>query len=301
MSLYKMHKIENSFLKIEVSEMGAELKSLIDKRVDFECIWQGDNRFWAKSSPILFPIIGQLKENCYHYDKQSYYLNRHGFARDLLFGLVEKSDNSLTFELKSNDATKKIYPFDFTLAVTYELYENECMVTYCVINDSNIDLLFSVGGHPAFNLPEYSQCLNENYIEFPLDHSLNRFYLNGGLLSIESDQIELDAKRLFLDNKMFDQDAWVLKEVQSKEIYLKERSSGNGILFSFEGFPYLGLWSAPEALFICLEPWAGLPDDEKHNQDFHEKEGIIKLSSLSNWSAKWSVRTINQNFLNSTI
>lgn len=284
-----MLTIENEFLSIGVFQKGAELRSLIDKNTGFQWIWQADDRFWGKSSPVLFPIVGALKENIFHYDSRTYTLSRHGFARDFDFDVIYHSSTKLIMNLRETEETKKCYPFDFSLILIYELISDKLEVSYIVHNNGDKNMYFSLGAHPAFNLAQYS----ESYIEFPVDDAINRYYLNNNFLSRDFDRIQLDGNRLFLNTKMFDRDAWVLKGLKSKEIYLKDKNTANGCCFSFEGFPYFGLWSVPGASFICLEPWAGLPDNEAHNQSFKTKEGIIHLKSWTSWSAHWTVQTIN--------
>lgn len=284
-----MFLLENEYVAIKVLSKGGELKSFFDKKKQFEWIWQADERFWGKSSPILFPIVGALKENCFQFEDQLYQLSRHGFARDSNFQVVFSSAERLVLEFHATDDSKRNYPFDFTLSISYQLIDRGLQVSYLVNNCGVDDMYFSLGAHPAINFPKQTMALKELCIDFPLDSKLDRYSLNDNLLSLENEQVVLHSNRLFLYDAMFDQDAWVLKGVSSKEIRLKEISTGTGVQFSFENFPFLGLWSVPGATFICLEPWAGLPDNERHNQRIESKEGIVLLKPQSSWSAQWCI------------
>ncbi len=281
-----MYTIENDYLKVGLLQKGAELRSVVDKRDRYEWIWQADGKYWAKSSPILFPVVGALKEGRLIYAGKSYSIPRHGFARDNDFDLVEKTETSLVFAFESNETTRNYFPFDFSLRVRYELKENRLEVGYTVFNPSSDELHFSLGAHPAFNCV-YDQVGTSCCLEFPADDILDRYYLHNNMLSKTSDSVKLENHCLFLNKDTFKADAWIFKHLNSNSVHLK--SINRQLTFSFEGFPYFGLWSAQGGDFICLEPWQGLPDHADHNLLFSEKEGIVKLDKGETWEAKWSI------------
>ena len=281
-----MHKIENEFLSVSILQRGAELRSVVDKRDRYEWIWQADEKYWAKSSPILFPIVGALKEGRFIHKGQSYGLNRHGFARDNDFDLVEKTETCVVFIFDSDDTTKNCFPFDFSLRVRYELRGNRLEVSYVVFNQGTDEIYFSLGAHPAFNCA-YNQVDTRCYVEFPADDTVERCFLHDNLLSKTYDKITLEKHRLFLNKDTFKEDAWIFKNLKSTSVHLK--SHNKQLTFSFESFPYFGLWSLPGSSFICLEPWQGLPDHINHNLLFSEKEGIVRLDVTKSWQAKWSI------------
>ncbi|UQA75616.1 aldose 1-epimerase family protein [Sphingobacterium siyangense] len=281
-----MHTIENEFLRVGIKEKGAELQSAVDKGDNYEWIWQADERYWAKSSPILFPIVGALKEGRFIYGGQSYSLPRHGFARDNSFELVEKTETSIVFSFQANEATRYCFPFEFSLRIKYELKGNRLEVSYAVFNQGTEEIYFSLGAHPAFNC-SYDQVDTRCYIEFPADDRVERYFLHDNLLSKTYNKIKLENHCLFFNKETFKEDAWILKNLNSTSVRLK--SDNKQLIFSFEGFPYFGLWSVPGSSFICLEPWQGLPDHINHNLLFSEKEGIVKLDGTKSWEAKWSI------------
>ncbi|WP_240199767.1 aldose 1-epimerase family protein [Sphingobacterium siyangense] len=282
-----MHTIENGFLSVGLFQKGAELRSVVDKHNKYEWMWQADERYWAKSSPILFPIVGALKEGRFIHAGQIYHLPRHGFARDIDFDIVETTATRIVFALNANDNTEHCFPFHFSLKLTYELKENMLEVSYCVCNLGQDLLYFSLGAHPAFNF-SYNQADNSTaYLEFPADDILERYHLHDNLLSTSFDCIELENHQLFPDRDTFKEDAWILKNLNSNAVII--RSNNRQLRFAYEGFSYFGIWSVPESSFICLEPWQGLPDHVNHNLLFSEKEGIVKLNGNSDWHAKWSI------------
>ena len=158
--------ISNENLVAKIQTNGAELISLINNATQEEIIWKGNPLYWEKHSPILFPIVGSLKNNAYTYNDKIYKMLRHGFARDIAFETISKAENNVTFKLLSSDETKLEYPFDFELLVSFELIANSLEVSYSIKNIGNKLLPFSIGGHPAFALNDdfenYSLAFRDN-------------------------------------------------------------------------------------------------------------------------------------------
>ena len=141
------YQIENDFLKLEISDIGAELKSIQKDGVEY--LWSGDKKYWAGQSPVLFPFVGRLTNGKYYLDGKEYEMNPHGFARKQVYSVVEKTDDSILFELTDNAETLKSYPYHFSLRLEYELVGNEIKVTYRVYNLSEEIMYLGIGGHPA--------------------------------------------------------------------------------------------------------------------------------------------------------
>ncbi|HLT88887.1 MAG TPA: aldose 1-epimerase family protein [Sphingobacterium sp.] len=290
-----MDVIENSYLRVEVHSAGAELRSLYDKKQFRELIWQRDLTFWDKSSPVLFPFIGELKDGNYRYDNETYQMPKHGFARNCEFEVVRRMDEEISFLLQSNETTRQVYPFNFELYLHYKLHHKRLSCTYEIRNSGNSDMLFSIGGHPAFQLDIKSgNDLSGYYFVFPDDHILKRYFIRDGLLHSQPAEQILEGSRLYLRNDMFLDDAWVLKDLQSTEVYLKNKSGDYQIKLDFAGFPYLGLWAPVGAPFVCLEPWGGVNDLEAHGGVLEKKEGVERLAAFSDRKKTWGV-TVGEN------
>ena len=286
-----MNSLENEHLKVWIKPKGAELKSLVNKKTGIEHIWNSNPQFWAKSSPVLFPIVGGLKDNTYRYENKNYTLPRHGFARDYIFEIEKKSENEITYLLTWNELTFENYPFHFELRLTYTLQDNELITTYKVKNIGTNEMYFSLGAHPAFAVPFEQEEGYENYfLEFDKDEKLNRWPLTAeGLIQSESMEMALVNKTLPLTKKTFDDDALVFKDLQSKSISIKSKMSSNNLTFNFKDFPYFGIWAAKNANFVCLEPWCGIADNITHNQELTLKEGINTLQKGQTFERTWSV------------
>ena len=275
--------IQNEFLKATISHKGAELASVWKN--DYNYLWDINTQFWDKTSPVLFPIIGGLKENKFVYEGKDYYLPRHGFARESEFNLVSKTEDSAVFSLKFNEESLKNYPFEFELQIGYFLKGSELKVEYKVINLSSKKIYFSVGAHPAFridgNFEDYT-------LEFDSEKSLKTYKLQDNLFSGVTEEIPLENKKLKLNYSIFEKDALVLKESATSSLTLLKNEKPV-LKVSFPEFPFLGIWTKKDAPFICIEPWLGIADSHNATGKLEEKEGIQPLDANSEFSASWTV------------
>lgn len=266
-----------------INHKGAELISF--KSNTREYIWEGNPDFWGKHSPVLFPIVGTLKNNRYTYKGNNFSLLRHGFARDYNFNLIDKNESQAVFSLKANEETIKLYPFDFELQIIYNIDENQLTVDYKVINNEGSEIPFSLGAHPAFALPKKF----ENYsLAFEHYENLISYQLENDLLSDKSVAITLKDNKLPLNYVLFEKDALIFKELNSKKIAILENNIP--ILdFHFLGFPNFGIWTKQNAAFLCLEPWIGYSDTLTSNGNFDEKEGIQFIDSGKTFECNWRI------------
>ncbi|MCC6287261.1 MAG: aldose 1-epimerase family protein [Chitinophagaceae bacterium] len=285
-----MEFLENKELKIAINPKGAELTSLYDKRTNTEYMWSGDPVFWAKHSPVLFPIVGTLKDDTYYYEGRSYRLSRHGFAREMPFTVADKTENSITFSLVSSTETIQKFPFSFRFYISYLLQNKSLSVKYYVINGGTRPMYFSVGAHPAFKVPvAEGTAYDDYYLEFEKDEDAGRWPISkNGLIEAEPVKL-LSGKKLPLTKPLFYGDALVLKHLKSQVVSLKSDKADKGFNFQFSGFPFLGIWAAKDADFVCIEPWCGIADSVNTNQDFTQKEGINKLEAGGVFERAWTV------------
>ncbi|WP_316802504.1 aldose 1-epimerase family protein [Pedobacter nototheniae] len=283
-----MITLENNYLKVTLATKGAELQSLFSKETEIEYLWSADPKYWAKHSPVLFPIVGSLKDESYIYKGKTYNLPRHGFARDQVFGIEKQSKTEVVFTLSQSEETLKAYPFQFELKLKYQIIDRKLNLTYEVINTGSEELLFSLGAHPAFAVPNTPNTVYEDYyLAFNSDDKLTYWKLDAGLVANETANVELGGHKLNLEHNLFYNDALVFKNMQSNCISLLNTKNEFGLHFHFEDFPFFGIWAAPDAPFICLEPWCGVADSVNHNQRLERKEGINRLEKGKKWSRFW--------------
>lgn len=279
--------ISNSNLTAQINHFGAELFSL-QNRSKKEYIWEGNPVFWGKHSPVLFPIVGTLKNNSFHYKESEYHLSRHGFARELAFELIEKNENSATFSLLSSEETKKVYPFDFELQICYSLDENKLNIDYKVINKNDSIMPFSIGAHPAFAL---EKPFEDYTLAFEHAEILTSYELENDLLSDKSTTIKMNDNQVPLTYSLFDKDALIFKKLQSKSITILENQ--NPLLrVQFYDFPNLGIWTKNNAPFLCIEPWLGYSDTFDSSGNILEKEGIQLLEAKKSLESNFSIEIL---------
>jgi galactose mutarotase-like enzyme len=265
--------ISNSQLSATINTLGAELISLVKNNKNY--IWQVDETYWNKTSPILFPIVGRLKNDNYTFNGKTYQLPRHGFARNMEFTFDKKSEYQVIFEVEATKETKANYPFDFKLLIAYTFMDNELVIEYFVRNQSDEVLPFSIGAHPAFAISGKF----ENYsLQFNAADTFETHHLENESFNGKTTLVETKNNSIALNYALFEKDALVFKQLKSNEVILKNKEK-EILKVNYDHFPYLGIWTKQNAPFICIEPWCGLADSSNHNGNFEEKEGINYLSA----------------------
>lgn len=283
-------------LKIQTKKSGAELTSV--QYNGKEMLFQGakvldsnGNIYWKRQAPILFPIVGQLKNSQTQIEGEIYEMSQHGFARDMDFEEISKTENKHHYILKYNEGTLKKYPYKFELHVIYEIIGDTLTVTYKVKNIDDKTIYFGLGGHPAFNCDysngeyEISFSENENKIEF--------LKLKNGLIDTEKAQNILQDNKIYLKEDTFDNDAVIMKNLKSNKVILQNHETNQKILeLDFTGFPYLALWSKKGAPFVCIEPWQNTADKIDSVQIYKDKENIIELPKDKKYQCKFMIKIL---------
>ncbi len=267
-----MITIFNDFLTVTFSEKGAELKSL--KSEGKEYIWNGDPAFWSGSAPVLFPICSGLKDNEFIFEGKTYSMPKHGFAKSEIFEAEVIKDDSVTFLLSSKNCPKENYPFEYELRIIYTLDCKKINVEYKINNLTDGEMFFSIGAHEGYYCPEGI----ENYeIIFEKPENLDAYQLVGPLLSFDTKNYGLDTTVLQLDNSLFDNDCLIFKNLNSKSLFLQNKTTNQKVRLCFDEFPYLLIWTIPGAPYVCIEPWCGITDNVNTTKLISEKEGICKI------------------------
>ena len=278
--------ISSNSLTASIDTMGAQLMSL--RKGESEYLWQGDSNWWPRRAPILFPIVGVLKDGKAESAEGTISLARHGLARLNQFEVVEQSATSVTLQLKSTEETRKAYPYDFELKLIFSVAGNTLTQTYEVTNPANVVLPFTLGAHPAFNIPipgVEASSLDQYHLLFTRSWtSYGPSITDEGLCDYTTPQrLIVDSNTLPLSWELIDREKTItLEDVPDRRITLvanaEASSEAHGIQMDFEGFDYLGIWSAaPGCPFVALEPWCGIADTVDCDGIFEHKPGIISL------------------------
>ena len=282
-------------LEIITTPSGAELTSI--KYHGEEFLHQGEKVldsngkvYWKRRAPILFPIVGSLKNNTTIINGEKFEMLQHGFARDMKFDMLKISEREHIYVLKYNQETVKMYPFKFELYVSYLIDNNKLIVKYKVKNLDDKTMFFGIGGHPAFaiNLKE-----NKYRLEFDEKEENAKFYqLDNGLISYKNNYINKsimsNEKSISIGKDTFTHDAIIMGNLKSKKIRLIENNNTRLVL-DFTGFKYLGIWSKKNAPFICIEPWYTTADYTDSNSIFEEKRDNIKLEENEEFECSYSI------------
>ena len=283
------------------SRLGAELTSFKLDGVEKlhqgqDCIDENGRIYWKRHFPVLFPIVGKLKQNKTIINGRTYEMNQHGFARDMDFEPITKLDNFHSYVLKSNASTLVKYPFEFALYVTYRTDGNKLTTIYKIVNEGDNNMPFGIGGHPALKIDRDDLKNGEYYLEFEQDEEKIHFlYLVDGLIGTEyAKNVMLDKRKLPINPHSFDNDALIMKGLTSHGISLKKKSGDKTLLtMDFDGFPYLAVWSKPGAPFICIEPWYSTADTVKSSGVFTQKTDLITLAPKKEFECRYIVEFFN--------
>lgn len=284
-----IYTITNNNYAAQISEIGAELKSLKND-AGFEYIWEGDSNIWGGTAPVLFPIVGKLKNDRYTYKGKSYSMNQHGFVRKLKFEVLNHEESTISFKVSSNAETKLIYPFDFELIIEFEISEELLTISYFVQNLGKEHMYFTIGSHPAFALQTNNCELSDYYIEFEKKEMLDCYVITNGLLDNRTIPLYMNNENVIkLNNDIFNNDALVFKNIMSKYISIKNDITGYNLKVNTGGAPHLGIWAKPAAPYVCIEPWYGFADSVDSKGELTKKQGIIKLNTEESFVTEYQI------------
>jgi galactose mutarotase-like enzyme len=276
-------------LTAQVNPLGAQLSALKDG-AGRDLLWDGNPAIWAGRAPLLFPIVGALHGGSYRLGSNRYSLSRHGFARGSRFAVIDTGPARATFRLTADDASRRLYPFEFELDVGFVLEAATLSIESTIRNRGDVSMPASLGYHPAFRWPlPFGQNRSAHYIEFESDEPAPARRLNGeGLLAPEPVPTPIVNRRLALADELFRNDAIVFDDIRSRRVtYGADQGARIGV--SFPDSPYLGVWTKPGANFICIEPWNGIADPHGFSDDFALKPGVFQVAPSASRSIKIAI------------
>lgn len=281
-------QLESEEVRVRINPFGAELSSLYSKKHRLEYLWQAGSA-WPKHAPVLFPMVGQLKENRFFYNDAWFTLPRHGFARERHFSVDETGSDRLLFRLYDDDQSRRVFPFQFQFEVDYHLRVSELDVSYSVLNTGTKPGWYSFGAHPAFRVPlDIRDRYEDYYLEFSDMESSKRWPLQNGLIG-QSPESFFVSREIPLSKELFSQDALVFKGIKSAHVNLRSRNHHHGVKVMLNQCPYLGIWAASGADFVCIEPWQGIADSVHSDGFLENKEGMIYLEPGAYFRYDWGI------------
>lgn len=288
------YTISNQNLVIEISDHGAELKSVKYNNVDY--LHNSNPEFWSRSAPLLFPNIGTIKDGKTLINGKEYKMVKHGFLRDRDMIVTNHETSSITFEYTATENDLEIYPFKFNIAVTYQIHGNILKSYIVVTNLSNDEMLFNLGLHPAFKVPLFD---NEKFEDYKFifkeagSYECPAVELSNGTINFNKIAKKFnDLKVLPLNYEDYKEDALVFTNLATHQVTLTNKDESHGVSFEYHDFPLLGIWTPNhvKANFICIEPWIGCADPTDHDGDFSKKCELIKLKEKENTLITYQIK-----------
>lgn len=290
-----IYTIKNDKIEVSVENLGAQMRSIKDA-TGKEYLWQGDEKYWNGSAPNLFPYIARLTEGKYILKGRTYEMPKHGFLRNSVLKLKEKTQTKMVFSLTDSEETYKMYPYHFEIKVKYELFENELKVSYNVANKDKKVMYFGVGGHPGFQVPVEKELSFEDYfIEFAKGTDVKRVGMSEDCFVTGKDEafpLE-ENRRLYLHHNLFDDDAIILKDAPSKVVLASEKGSAR-IEMETSHLEYLGIWHKPasDAPYVCIEPWSSLPSQKDIIEDLEKQDNLVSLKPDGYYTGFFKVKIV---------
>lgn len=265
-----------------VTDAGAELISLTDGR-GMEYIWCGDEAYWSGRNPVLFPIVGNLMGGQVKCKGDTYYMGRHGFARNSVFTVAEQGADFVEYRLVSSEATGEKYPYEFDFRVRHTLFEDGFTTAFTVINSGAEPLPYCVGAHTAFRCPmKAGERFTDFEIYFPEEETCHTKVLNNeGCIRSDLTLPMLEATHVLpLRYEPFvELDTLIFENLKSKKVSLRHKTEGHGVTMEFADFPLMAFWTngGKQAPYICIEPWHGCAAVVGESGNLEDKPYVITL------------------------
>ncbi len=272
------YTIENEYFTAVLSTNGAELQSLKRKSDGKEFIWCGDPEIWKNHAPILFPFIGRPVASYFTIENQKCeYTKNHGFVRGSETKVILQEPNKIIFELTQSENTLYRFPYHFSLQSEYELKDNSLLWKLTVKNTDSRAFKFAIGTHTAFACPRKDDStateISDYVIEFDGHEKLTgvKCTPEGYVAADDKGQVPLtfeygekDSGFVPLADKGFG-NGHLFTGFKSKWVGLRNKKDNSLIKISTDGFPYCMLWqnTSGKPSFVCIEPWMGLPENDK--------------------------------------
>lgn len=279
-----IYQIQNDVLSVKVNDKGAELWSIRSKKTDVEYLWQGDTAFWGGRAYNLFPFIGRMPENYYRYAGKTYDTRTHGLARYFVFDLESQTENTLVFSFKDNEETKKEYPFSFIFRVIFQLDGEKLTVRYEATNTDTREMICAFGGHPGINIPFGKGAFEDYYLDFGAPSTPEQQLLDASdrFMANKTAPYPLtDGTKLPLRHGLFDHDAIILQNTTGC-VSVRSTKEDRYVTIHYEEYPFIGFWqvkeeNAPNAPYLCLEPWSALPGISEQIVDLETKPHMTRV------------------------
>lgn len=272
--------IGNASLQVEVSPLGAELRSLKTAEGS-QLLWQGDDVHWPQRSPLLFPVIGLPRDGQVWFDGRPYPIDRHGFAHGLVFQVIEQTGTSMRLQARQDSQTKSSFPYDFRLVVDYSVFASSLSIAVTVINDEiERTMPFCIGFHPGFVWPLPGNINKADHIIDVLSKATmkeRRIYA-GTLMGLASKK-HGRSLHLELEESSFIPSAIILEDTRPGSVSYRGPAGPTITIVASDNLPNLGVWSKGKGEYVCIEPWSAMPQSEDYFGALSDQPGATNLAA----------------------
>ena len=289
--------IQDKTASAVIDTTGAQLISLKDG-AGKEYIWQRDPQYWSSCSPLLFPVVGNLRNNETIIEGRIWHIKKHGFCRTMDFDVTEQTEDSVTMEIHDTPETKELYPYSFRLSLTYAIKDGTLSIAYRTVNTDDRTIHYCIGAHPGFNCPlDDGASFTDYVLEFEKEetassmvYDLEKLHFNPANRVARLDH----EKRLPLTRELFKDDSVYFDQLESRKVSLIHKDTGHGIEVSFPGFDTVAFWTPypAEAPFVCIEPWNGSGVYADEDDEFIHKNHVQTLEKGQEKTYGLSIRIV---------
>jgi galactose mutarotase-like enzyme len=286
-----LYTIKNDLVSVDIDTHGAEIKAITYQNEPY--LHDGDPRYWGRTAPILFPNVGAIKNGKTIINHKGYKLTKHGFLRDQDFDVVDKNEDHISFIFRDNEYSYAVYPFHFTVVITYFLYKTTITGSIKITSNNEGDMPFNLGLHPAFRIRN-NEKFEDYQIQFdqPITCKTPKVNLEDGTIDFKQTEFEFNNLQVLpLRYEDYLHDAIIFDQIPSHFVTLKNNVTGHGLHFEFKDFTMLGIWTPAnkKAPFICIEPWIGCGDATNTKGHFLEKKDLIHLQKDESKLIRYSI------------
>ena len=266
--------IEDGEGRAEIALHGAELRAWSVRGMPL--VWEPDPAIWPDTSPVLFPVVGWTRDGVV-VDGVRYPLGLHGFARKKTFEVVEQWPSHCRLRLSSDAETRALYPFEWSLEISYAIAGGELEVRLTVVNRGAGPMPYACGLHPGFRWPFAGGEMEDYSIVFDEREPARVPVITpGGLFTHETRRVPIDGRKLALTPALLEKEALCFIEPRDRRIRFAH-TSGAAIDVALEGFPLAALWSRPGGRFLSIEAWTGHGDFVDADGDLFAKPAMRHL------------------------
>ena len=289
--------LSNDILTLEVATHGAEMVSL--RKQGHELLWTGDDAYWNRHAPILFPAVGKPYNNELHIDGTPYPMKQHGYARDSEFHVDDGARTATSMTMQALFPAGGSYPYRLGLTVDYRLVGSTVEAVWTVENRDEHDAYFQIGAHPGFLLPDYRRDdAVHGYVRYysrdgqPVQPVIVSGLADGNRIRLAEPQTV--EQMMPITGDTFAHDALMFEDGQVTCAELCDKHRHPVLRVDCPQAEAFGIWAPHKAgcPFVCLEPWCGICDPQGFAADISCRQYIHRLAPAGRYTFTYCIEVL---------